>query len=95
MPTLHSRLQPRPQLSSDKETPAMNADQKRITIPVDSEIDNIKDFIKEQTGVEMTYVQVFNHLIHFYIKHAAEPRTRWAPIFKEDEPRTNRPNKGK
>jgi hypothetical protein len=95
MPTLQPRLQPRPQLSSDKETPAMSADQKRITIPVDSEIDNIKDFIKEQTGVEMTYVQVFNHLIHFYIKHAAEPRTKWAPIFKQDEPRTNRPNKGK
>ena len=73
----------------------MSTDQKRITIPVDSEIDNIKDFIKEQTGVEMTYVQVFNYLIHFYIKHAAEPRTRWAPIFKQDEPRTNRPNKGK
>jgi hypothetical protein len=73
----------------------MSADHKRITIPVDSEIDNIKDFIKEQTGVEMTYVQIFNHLIHFYIAHAAEPRTKWAPIFKQDEPRTNRPNKGK
>jgi hypothetical protein len=77
------------------ETQAMSADQKRITIPVDSEIDNIKDFIRAQTGVEMTYVQVFNHLIHFYIKHAAEPRTKWAPIFKQDDTRTNRPNKGK
>jgi len=82
-------------LPTTEETPAMSADQKRITIPVDSEIDNIKDFIRTQTGVEMTYVQVFNHLIHFYVKHAAEPRTKWAPIFKQDEPRANRPNKGK
>jgi hypothetical protein len=41
----------------------------------------------------MTYVQIFNHLIHFYIQHAAEPRTKWAPIFKQDEPRANRLHK--
>jgi hypothetical protein len=58
---------------------------KRITIPVDANIDRIIAFIKEQTGVEMTYVQVFNHLIHFYIQHAAEPRTKWAPIFKQEK----------
>jgi hypothetical protein len=43
--------------------------------------------------VEMTYVQIFNHLIHFYMTHAAEPRTKWAPIFKQDEPRANRLHK--
>lgn len=58
---------------------------KRITIPVDANIDRIIAFIKEQTGVEMTYVQVFNHLIHFYIQHAAEPRTKWTPIFKQEK----------
>ena len=58
---------------------------KRVTVPVDGGIDKIKDFIQEQTGVEMTYVQFFNHLIHFYMKDAAEPRTKWAPIFKEDK----------
>jgi hypothetical protein len=59
---------------------------KRITIVVNEDIDKIRDFIKEQTGVDMTYVQVFDHLIHFYIKHAAEPRTKWAPIFKQEKP---------
>jgi hypothetical protein len=58
---------------------------KRITIVVNEDIDKIKDFIQQQTGVEMTYVQIFNHLIHFYIQHAAEPRTKWAPIFKQDK----------
>jgi hypothetical protein len=57
---------------------------KRITLPVDENIDRIREFIKEQTGVEMTYVQLFNHLIHFYMKHAAEPRTKWAPLFKPE-----------
>jgi hypothetical protein len=61
------------------------AGHKRVTVPVDQGIDKIKDFIQQQTGVEMTYVQIFNHLIHFYMKHAAEPRTKWAPIFKEEK----------
>jgi len=55
---------------------------KRITVFVDPNIDKIRDFIYDQTGVKMTYVQVFDHLIHFYIKHANEPRTRWSPITK-------------
>lgn len=56
---------------------------KRITIEVDDNIDRIRDFIHQQTGVRMTYVQVFDHLIHFYVKHANEPRTQWAPVFRE------------
>lgn len=56
---------------------------KRITIEVDDNIDRIRGFIHQQTGVRMTYVQVFDHLIHFYVKHANEPRTQWAPIVKE------------
>jgi hypothetical protein len=59
---------------------------KRITIVVNEDIDKIRDFIRTQTGVEMTYVQVFDHLIHFYTQHAAEPRTKWAPIFKQEKP---------
>ena len=58
---------------------------KRITIFVNDDIDKIRDFIAEQTGVKMTYVQVFDHLIHFYTQHAAEPRTKWAPVFKQDK----------
>ena len=56
---------------------------KRITVEIDQDIDRIREFIQQQTGVRMTYVQAFNHLIHFYIKHANEPRTKWSPIFRE------------
>ena len=56
---------------------------KRITISVDANVDKIRDVIESQTGVKMSYVQTFDHLIHFYIKHAAEPRTKWAPIFSK------------
>ena len=56
---------------------------KRITIAVDDDIDRIRNFITEQTGVRMTYIQVFDHLIHFYVKHANEPATKWAPVFSQ------------
>ena len=55
---------------------------KRITIPISPSIDEIRDFVAEQTGVDMTYSQLINYLIHFYVKHANEPRTRWQPILK-------------
>jgi hypothetical protein len=64
----------------------MNSEHKRITIPVDADIERIREFVQQQTGVHMTYTQLFNHLIHFYIQHAAEPRTKWMPIFKQDKP---------
>jgi hypothetical protein len=51
-------------------------DQKRITIPVRKEIDEIRAKLKRDTNVEMTYVQVFNYLIGFYMKHNG-PRTEW------------------
>jgi hypothetical protein len=79
----------------EAQTMKVPQDHKRVTVPVDQGIDKIKDFIQQQTGVEMTYVQIFNHLIHFYMTHAAEPRTKWAPIFTINDTRTNRPNKGK
>jgi hypothetical protein len=63
--------------------PKSKAHLKRVTVYVDEEIDNIRGFIQDRTGVEMTYVQVFNHLIHFYMKHANEPRTQWAPMPKK------------
>ena len=56
--------------------------EKRITIPISKSIDEIRGFIAEQTGVEMTYTQVINYLIHFYVKHANEPRTKWAPVLR-------------
>ena len=60
---------------------------KRITVEIDQDIDRIREFINTQTGVRMTYVQLFNHLIHFYVKHANEPRTKWAPLFKQERTR--------
>lgn len=53
---------------------------KRVTIPVDQAVDIIKDKIKKDTGIEMSYTQIFNFLIHFYIKHANEPRTQWRSL---------------
>ncbi len=52
-------------------------DQKRITIPVSTDIDKIRDRLERDTGVKMTYTQVFNFLIHFYVQRASEPKSRW------------------
>ena len=53
---------------------------KRITIPVTDSIDVIINKVREDTGIRMSYVQIINFLIHFYIKHANEPRTQWRSI---------------
>ena len=53
---------------------------KRITISVDDSIDKIRDHMRMQSGVEFSYVQVFDFLINFYMKHANEPRTQWRPL---------------
>jgi hypothetical protein len=50
---------------------------KRITIPVSTDIDKIRDRLARDTGVKMTYTQVFNFLIHFYVERASEPKSRW------------------
>lgn len=50
---------------------------KRITISVNADIDVIQDRLLKDTGIRMSYVQIINYLIHFYFKHAAEPRTQW------------------
>ena len=41
---------------------------KRITITVDKKIDEIREKIQQETGVQMTYVQTFDYLIHYYLK---------------------------
>lgn len=53
---------------------------KRITVPVSGEIDQIRERIKKDTGIEMTYVQIFNFLIHFYMERANEPKTKWRSL---------------
>ena len=41
---------------------------KRITITVDKKIDEIREKIQEDTGVQMTYVQTFDYLINYYLR---------------------------
>jgi len=53
---------------------------KRVTVDVKPEIDKIRDKIKADTGVTMTYVQTFDFLIDFYMKNANVPRTQWAGL---------------
>ena len=55
----------------------MNKKTKRITIPVSVDIDLIRKRLAEDTGITMTYTQVFNFLVHFYIQRANEPKTQW------------------
>ena len=50
---------------------------KRITVPISTDVDNIRDRLERDTGVKMTYVQVFIFLIHFYVLRASEPKSRW------------------
>lgn len=53
---------------------------KRITIPVSQDIDVIRDRLAEDTGITMTYTQVFNFLIHFYMTKSKEPKTQWRSL---------------
>ena len=55
-------------------------DAKRITVPVTKDIDLIRERIKRDTGIDMTYVQIFNFLIHFYVQRASEPTSRWRDL---------------
>jgi hypothetical protein len=53
---------------------------KRVTIPVSQDIDKIRDRLAADTGITMTYSQVFNFLIHFYVERASEPKSRWRSL---------------
>ena len=53
---------------------------KRITVPVTKDIDLIRERIKRDTGIDMTYVQIFNFLIHFYVERASEPKSKWRSL---------------
>ena len=50
---------------------------KRITISVNTDIDIIRDILAKDTGIRMSYIQIFNYLIHFYKQHADIPATQW------------------
>jgi len=55
----------------------MKQKMKRITIPVSTDIDLIRERLAADTGILMTYTQVFNFLVHFYMQRANEPKTQW------------------
>ena len=55
-------------------------DAKRITLPVSQDIDKIRDRLERDTGVRMTYTQVFNFLVHFYVERANEPKSKWRSL---------------
>ena len=50
---------------------------KRITIPINGNIDSIRAQLKEELGVDMSYHQVVDYLIKFYRKNN-KPVTTWA-----------------
>lgn len=53
---------------------------KRITVPVNQDIDAIKERLAADTGIRMSYIQIINFLIHFYMTKASEPRSQWATL---------------
>jgi hypothetical protein len=53
---------------------------KRITIPVSTDIDLIRKRLAADTGIMMTYSQVFNFLVHFYVERANEPKSKWKSL---------------
>jgi hypothetical protein len=58
----------------------MKSETKRITLPVSESIDDIRDQLAKDTGIRMTYTQIFNYLVHFYLSRTeqpAAPRTQW------------------
>ena len=53
---------------------------KRITIPVSRDVDLIRDRLAQDTGIKMSYSQIFNFLIHFYVERANEPKSKWKSL---------------
>jgi hypothetical protein len=53
---------------------------KRVTIPVSNDIDKIRDRLAADTGIVMSYAQIFNFLIHFYVERANEPKSKWKSL---------------
>jgi hypothetical protein len=53
---------------------------KRITLKVSKDIDLIRARLAADTGIEMTYNQIFNFLVHFYVERASEPKSKWKSL---------------
>jgi hypothetical protein len=54
----------------------MNEKKKRLTVFVSQDIDKIRQRLYEETGVLMTYVQLFDYLINYYYKNQ-KVQTTW------------------
>lgn len=62
------------------EAEMIEAKTKRITLPVSKTVDEIRERLKTDTGINMSYVQIFNFLIHFYMERANEPKSKWRSL---------------
>lgn len=49
---------------------------KRITLTITGNVDSVKKDIEGRLGVELSYAQVIDYLIHHYRKHN-KPATSW------------------
>lgn len=49
---------------------------KRITIPIDGNLDAIRTQLREELGVDLSYHQLVDYLIKFYRKNAG-PKSIW------------------
>jgi hypothetical protein len=50
---------------------------KRVTFHISENTDKIKEKIQNDNGVKMTYPQIFDFLVHFYIQYSNIPKTQW------------------
>lgn len=49
---------------------------KRITIPINGNLDSIRKQLFDELGVDMSYAQIVDFLIKFYRSHQ-KPKTEW------------------
>ena len=44
------------------------------------DVDLIRNRLAQDTGIRMSYAQIFNFLIHFYVERANEPKSKWKSL---------------
>ena len=53
---------------------------KRITLPITQNLNDVREQIKSDMGIELTYTQLIDFLIHFYLNKSGQPKTQWRPM---------------
>jgi len=53
---------------------------KKITLPITQNLNDVREQIKSDMGIELTYTQLIDFLIHFYLNKSGQPKTQWRPI---------------